>query len=394
MQYLRSEQVLNNILSIRIKIYMKERGCCLDHNSCIYQIKNKINGKKYIGQTSDFQKRKNSHLSALRRGKCFNSYLQRAFDVYGEDAFEFSILEYCDVDDLDKREEFWISREGSYFRGYNLNIGGCGKRGFHLSEETKEKIRCANKGRVVSKETKERMRKNHADFSGKNHPMYGIAWSDRFSKERQDIIREKMSEAQKGAKNHNYGKHISEEQKKKHSELMKEYYMKNENPMKNRKRPELSGERSYRAHSVICLNTSEYFSTVDAAAKAFGVSQSSISSCCSGKLYSAGKLKDGTPIVWKYREDVCGMKEEDIRDMLESILDIRRKNIDTAKNKTVMCVTTGEIFPSMTDACKKYKIDPSSLSKHLSGKRLHGGCGRHPVTKERLIWKRIDRTID
>lgn len=114
MQYLRSEQVLNNILSIRIKIYMKERGCCLDHNSCIYQIKNKINGKKYIGQTSDFQKRKNSHLSALRRGKCFNSYLQRAFDVYGEDAFEFSILEYCDVDDLDKREEFWISREGSY----------------------------------------------------------------------------------------------------------------------------------------------------------------------------------------------------------------------------------------------------------------------------------------
>ena len=153
--------------------------------------------------------------------------------------------------------------------------------------------------------------------------------------------------------------------------------------MKNRKRPELSGERSYRAHSVIC-----------AAAKAYGVSQSSISSCCSGKLYSAGKLKDGTPIVWKYREDVCGMKEEDIRDMLESILDIRRKNIDTAKNKTVMCVTTGEIFPSMTDACKKYKIDPSSLSKHLSGKRLHGGCGRHPVTKERLIWKRIDRTID
>lgn len=310
MQYLRSEQVLNNILSIRIKIYMKERGCCLDHNSCIYQIKNKINGKKYIGQTSDFQKRKNSHLSALRRGKCFNSYLQRAFDVYGEDAFEFSILEYCDVDDLDKREEFWISREGSYFRGYNLNIGGCGKRGFHLSEETKEKIRCANKGRVVSKETKERMRKNHADFSGKNHPMYGIAWSDRFSKERQDIIREKMSEAQKGAKNHNYGKHISEEQKKKHSELMKEYYMKNENPMKNRKRPELSGERSYRAHSVICLNTSEYFSTVDAAAKAYGVSQSSISSCCSGKLYSAGKLKDGTPIVWKYSEDVCGMKED------------------------------------------------------------------------------------
>ena len=366
----------------------------MDHNSCIYQIKNRINGKKYVGQTSDFQKRKNSHLSALRNGKCFNSHLQRAFNIYGEDAFEFSVIEYCDIENLNEREEFWIAKEGSCFHGYNLNIGGGGKRGFHLSEEIKEKISHANTGRVVSQETKERMRKNHADFSGRNHPMYGIAWSERFSKDRQDAIRKKMSEAQKGEKNHNYGKHISEDQKMRHSEFMKDYYTKNEHPMKGQKRPEISGEKSYRAHSVVCLNTLEYFGTVSDAAGTYGVSQSSISSCCSGRLHSAGKMEDGTPMVWRYSDDVYGMTEVEIKNLLERALIIREKSIGASRNKPIICITTGETFVKMIDACKMYKIDPSDLSKHLNGKGLYGGCGRHPKTKEKLVWKRIDRIID
>ena len=42
--------------------------------------------------------------------------------------------------------------------------------GWKHSEETKRKIGLAHKGKIVSELTKERMRKNHADYSGENHP--------------------------------------------------------------------------------------------------------------------------------------------------------------------------------------------------------------------------------
>ena len=59
----------------------------------IYQITNKINGKIYIGSTNNLSKRWNNHRSKLRNGKHENDYLQQAWNKYGEDAFEFSIVE-------------------------------------------------------------------------------------------------------------------------------------------------------------------------------------------------------------------------------------------------------------------------------------------------------------
>ena len=66
----------------------------------IYQIKNLVNGKLYIGQTINYKSRKEKHLSLLRRNDHHNPYLQKAYNKYGEDAFEFSILheEECNQD--------------------------------------------------------------------------------------------------------------------------------------------------------------------------------------------------------------------------------------------------------------------------------------------------------
>ena len=64
-------------------------------NSGIYEIKNKINGKMYIGQSRNINKRRSYHLWKLRSNNHFNPLLQNSFNKYGEHNFEFIILEEC-----------------------------------------------------------------------------------------------------------------------------------------------------------------------------------------------------------------------------------------------------------------------------------------------------------
>ena len=104
----------------------------------IYMIINVINGKFYIGSAWDYKRRISQHKSELRHGKHANSYLQRSWDKYGEEAFEFKILEEFEA--KDKNDKF--AKEQIYMdvlqpyedRGYNQSkkaeIGGfCGSDG-------------------------------------------------------------------------------------------------------------------------------------------------------------------------------------------------------------------------------------------------------------------------
>lgn len=74
----------------------------------IYQILNKINGKSYIGSAVNFIKRYGSHRWQLNNNRHGNIHLQRAFNKYGADAFEFIVLEYCQKEKLLEREQFWL----------------------------------------------------------------------------------------------------------------------------------------------------------------------------------------------------------------------------------------------------------------------------------------------
>lgn len=115
--------------------------------SCIYSILNKNNGKIYIGQTiQKANKRKSEHFTRLRRNEHDNPHLQNAFNKYGEDSFEFNIIENYPIDKLNDNEEWWIN----YFNstnpdmGYNLQSGG--DSNYTVSEETRKKQSEALKG--------------------------------------------------------------------------------------------------------------------------------------------------------------------------------------------------------------------------------------------------------
>lgn len=43
---------------------------------------------------------------------------------YGIENFDFSVIEECEIDQLDAREKYWINYYNSYKNGYNGNEGG------------------------------------------------------------------------------------------------------------------------------------------------------------------------------------------------------------------------------------------------------------------------------
>ena len=149
---------------------MKTREDKIYYRIGIYGIQNKINGCIYIGKTGmSFGDRWDSHRALLRANKHFNQYLQRAWNKYGEDNFEFIIVEECSVDELNNREIYYIGFYRDQNLSYNLADGGEGGSflGKHLSEETKRKIGEKNRinmtGRKASDETKEKMSRSQKD---------------------------------------------------------------------------------------------------------------------------------------------------------------------------------------------------------------------------------------
>lgn len=136
----------------------------------IYKIKNKIDNKIYIGQTTqDLEDRWKQHLK--NGSNC--RYLKSAFKKYGVDNFEFQLVCITFDNCLDDMEIKYIEHYNCLVpNGYNLRLGG--NSGKH-NEETKRKIGDALKNRYKN---------------GMIHPHLG--------KNPSETTRKKLSEANKG----------------------------------------------------------------------------------------------------------------------------------------------------------------------------------------------------
>jgi group I intron endonuclease len=111
-------------------------------DSGIYLIRNTKNGKSYIGSTSNFRKRIQSHFLCLKRGIHKNKALQFSFNKNGINAFQWAILEYVkDLKLLSERESFWIKEYSSLDKkhGYNICEPGFIPRGANHSAEKRKK---------------------------------------------------------------------------------------------------------------------------------------------------------------------------------------------------------------------------------------------------------------
>lgn len=175
--------------------------------SCIYRIINKENGHSYIGSAVNFAHRRHRHFNHLKQSKHHSIYLQRAWDKYGQDAFEITIMEECPKDQLISREQHFIDL---YKPEYNMCPKAGSKLGCKLTEDHRAKIILALKGRKHSEETLKKMSEAQR---GRPSPLKG--------KTRSEETRKRISEGQIGRSSAMKGKTHSEEAKKKISEALK-----------------------------------------------------------------------------------------------------------------------------------------------------------------------------
>lgn len=111
-------------------------------NFGIYKIECGTTGVIYIGSTSaSFKKRWGKHKQRLRHNYHENSYLQNAWNKYGEENFIFEIVEVVDnVDIVKERESYWLSLYFPKGRHHCFNLSNHTSGGNTIqSEEVKQK---------------------------------------------------------------------------------------------------------------------------------------------------------------------------------------------------------------------------------------------------------------
>lgn len=125
--------------------------------SGIYQIKNLITGKVYVGSALNLRQRWAEHQSTANRGIHRNRKLQAAWNKYGRDAFEFSILLYCEPHNLILYEQIVIDALDVIKLGYNLSPKAGSSLGVKLTDSARAKISEVKRGFKHTEETKAKM---------------------------------------------------------------------------------------------------------------------------------------------------------------------------------------------------------------------------------------------
>ena len=214
------------------------------------------NKKKYIGITCTKPEK--------RWGKNGNGYktqfVYRAINKYGWNNIEHKILYKNLTEKEAKQKEITLIEKyntNDLNKGYNISLGGEGTNGFTLSEETKQKMSESRKGEKSS-------------WYGRHHT---------------EESKKKISDFRKNT-------HLTKETKQKISNTLRTKYSKIDHPNKGRNHPSIK--------PIICITTKRFFYTTKEGAKYYNLDPSSLTKCCKGKIKSCGKSPSGLPLKWKY----------------------------------------------------------------------------------------------
>lgn len=167
----------------------------------IYKIINDANSLIYIGcTTKSIEKRFREHLTA---SDVKSNDFYRAIRDIGKEHFHVELIEHGEDDDIRyERERYFISKYNSNDEryGYNRTIGGLGTIGYEFTDEARRKISLGNmgrkptqkmldrisklnKGKHLSKECRDKISKSRlGKYTGKDNPFFGKHHTDETKK--------------------------------------------------------------------------------------------------------------------------------------------------------------------------------------------------------------------
>jgi group I intron endonuclease len=164
--------------------------------SGVYQIRCVANDKIYIGSSVDLRNRWAFHCRDLRFGRHSNRYLQAAWDDYGSDAFDFTIIEYVSKEELLVVEQYWIDRTRCTDRSVGFNISTIAAWPSPQNIQTWEGFVDPQGNEVTITNLHEFCRENKLDFSSMHRLSKGESklksykgWSHRNSVRQRDYIK-------------------------------------------------------------------------------------------------------------------------------------------------------------------------------------------------------------
>lgn len=162
----------------------------------IYKIINKINQKYYLGSSKNIEKRWDRHISDLKNQRHHSILLQRSWNKYGEENFDFTIIEVIDENQILIREQELLEQETPYNPKIGFNIGTQATGGDNLTHNPNKQQIIENISKAVKKryenETSEQKLIRCENIKGSKNPNYGNRWND--------TQRSKMSKRRQGSK--------------------------------------------------------------------------------------------------------------------------------------------------------------------------------------------------
>ena len=204
----------------------------------VYKISNTLcpEGKYYIGYSCNIKQRLQTHKSTLRGGKHCNIRMQRAYEKYGSECFDYEILQECENEEEAKNVELsyledLTIRDKLYNLHYNSNGGDM--LTFHPDREQIIEKRAIEQKKRNIELTQEEYKRRFCTKTGEKNGMYGRTHTDKVKKifsvmhkGNTYCLGKKASQETKyklsviaserlGEKNPFFGKHHSEETKQK-----------------------------------------------------------------------------------------------------------------------------------------------------------------------------------